>query len=128
MIVKLFLLKKASSRISLQHSLFIFIIYTYLVLAMNKKYNVFFVLRHAQGNIHVLRKHKGGREGVSQMLTFAYKGGGGARGHTYIIIIGKKKQNNLHNLPNLNKNSTQSRNWKEFLFFSGRYKDWKICF
>ena len=24
------------------------------------------------GNIHVLRKHKGGREGVSQMLTFAY--------------------------------------------------------
>ena len=32
-----------------------------------------------QGNIHVLRKHKGGREGVSQMLTFAY-GGGGPKG------------------------------------------------
>ena len=40
----------------------------------------------AYGNIHVLRKHKGGREGVSQMLTFAY----GARGYTYVIKIGKK--------------------------------------
>ena len=29
------------------------------------------------GNIHVLRKQKGGREGVSQMLTIAYVGGGG---------------------------------------------------
>ena len=29
------------------------------------------------GNIHVLRKHKGEGEGVSQMLTFAYGGGGG---------------------------------------------------
>ena len=28
------------------------------------------------GNIHVLRNHKGGREGVSQMLTIAYGGGG----------------------------------------------------
>ena len=27
------------------------------------------------GNIHVLRNHKGGREGVSQMLTFPYRGG-----------------------------------------------------
>ena len=33
--------------------------------------SVFFYI----GNIHVLRKHKGGREGVSQMLTFAYGGG-----------------------------------------------------
>ena len=32
------------------------------------------------GNIHVLRKHKGGREGVSQMLTFAYGGGRGGKG------------------------------------------------
>ena len=32
------------------------------------------------GNIHVLRKQKGGREGVSQMLTIAYVGGGGAKG------------------------------------------------
>ena len=31
------------------------------------------------GNIHVLRNHKGGREGVSQMLTFAYAGGGGGQ-------------------------------------------------
>ena len=31
------------------------------------------------GNIHVLRKQKGGREGVSQMLTFAYLGGGGGQ-------------------------------------------------
>ena len=42
------------------------------------------------GNIHVLRKHKGGREGVSQMLTFAYEGGGGLRGHAYLIIVWKK--------------------------------------
>ena len=28
------------------------------------------------GNIHVLRKHKGEREGVSQMLTIDDKGGG----------------------------------------------------
>ena len=33
-----------------------------------------------KGNIHVLRKHKGGREGVSQMLMFAYVGGCGAKG------------------------------------------------
>ena len=32
------------------------------------------------GNIHVLRKHKEGGEGVSQMLTFAYVGGGGGQG------------------------------------------------
>ena len=32
------------------------------------------------GNIHVLRKQKGGREGVSQMLIIAYMGGGGAKG------------------------------------------------
>ena len=32
------------------------------------------------GNIHVLRKQKGGREGVSRMLTIAYVGGGGAKG------------------------------------------------
>ena len=31
------------------------------------------------GNIHVLRNHKGGRRGVSQMLTFAYVGGGGGQ-------------------------------------------------
>ena len=31
-------------------------------------------------SIHVLRKHKGGREVVSQMLTFAYRGGGGGEG------------------------------------------------
>ena len=31
------------------------------------------------GNIHVLRNHKGGREGVSQMLTFAYVGGRGGQ-------------------------------------------------
>ena len=40
------------------------------------------------GNIHVLRKHKGGREGVSQMLTIAYVGGGGAKGsclHNHIL-------------------------------------------
>ena len=34
----------------------------------------------ALGNIHVLRKQNGGREGVSQMLTIAYVGGGGAKG------------------------------------------------
>ena len=32
----------------------------------------------ALGNIHVLRKHKGEGEGVSQMLTFAYGGGKGS--------------------------------------------------
>jgi hypothetical protein len=54
------------------------------------------------------------------------RGGGGARGHTYVSNHSLEKMlNNLLNLPNLNKNSTQSRNWKEFLFFSGRYKD---CF
>ena len=47
-----------------------------------------FVRLLSYGNIHVLRKHKGGREGVSQMLTFAY---GGARGHTYVIIVWKKR-------------------------------------
>ena len=36
---------------------------------------------------------KGGREGVSQMLTFAY--GGVLRGHAYVIIVWKKKLNNL---------------------------------
>ena len=39
-----------------------------------------FHLGEILGNIHVLRNHKGGREGVSQMLTFAYVGGGGAKG------------------------------------------------
>ena len=41
----------------------------------------------------------------------------------------EKILNNLHNLPSLSKNSpisTQSRNWKEFLFFSQRYLS--ICF
>ena len=33
----------------------------------------------SKGNIHVLRKQKGGREGVSQMLTIAYVGGGVAK-------------------------------------------------
>ena len=42
------------------------------------------------GNIHVLRKHKGGREGVSQMLTFAYVGGGGVKSHAYVIIFFEK--------------------------------------
>ena len=37
-------------------------------------------LAYFLGNIHVLRKQKGGREGVSQMLTIAYVGGGGAKG------------------------------------------------
>ena len=41
----------------------------------------------ALGNIHVLRKHKGGREGVSQMLMFAY---GGVKGHAYVIIAWEK--------------------------------------
>ena len=31
--------------------------------------------KNGLGNIHVLRKQKGGREGVSQMLTIAYRGG-----------------------------------------------------
>ena len=52
-----------------------------------------------QGNIHVLRKHKGGREGVSQMLTFAY-GGGGAKGSCLCNHSLEKKCwiicNNLH--------------------------------
>ena len=39
------------------------------------------------GNIHVLRKQKGGREGVSQMLTIAYGGGGGLWDHAYVIIF-----------------------------------------
>ena len=39
------------------------------------------------GNIHVLRKHKEGGEGVSQMLTFAYVGGGGVKGFAYVIIF-----------------------------------------
>ena len=51
------------------------------------------------GNIHVLRNHKGGREGVSQMLTIAYVGGEGLRGHAYVIIIWKKMLNDLHYLP-----------------------------
>ena len=42
----------------------------------------------SKGNIHVLRKHKGGREGVSQMLTIAYVGGGGLRDHAYVMIFG----------------------------------------
>ena len=67
---------------------------------------------------------KGGGRGSAKCLRLL-TGGGGARGHTYVIIIWKKMLNNLHNLPNLNKNSTQSRKWKEFLFFSGRYKDLK---
>ena len=41
-------------------------------LLMKGKFTAYFYL----GNIHVLRKHKGGREGVSQMLTIDYKGGG----------------------------------------------------
>ena len=40
----------------------------------------------------MLRKHKGGKEGVSQMLTFAY----GGWGQGVILML-----NNLHNLPNL---------------------------
>ena len=36
------------------------------------------------GNIHVLRKHKEGVEGVSQMLTFAYVG---VKGFAYVIIF-----------------------------------------
>ena len=41
---------------------------------------------------------KGGREGVSQMLTFAYGGGegGGLRGHAYVTIVWKKMLKNLH--------------------------------
>ena len=54
------------------------------------------------------------------MLTFAYGGRGGARGHTYVIIIWKKMLNNLHNLPNLNK----SRNWKEFCSFLEFFFTW----
>ena len=50
---------------------------------------LFFWLMHLTlGNIHVLRKQKGGREGVSQMLTIAYVGGGGLGGHAYVIIFG----------------------------------------
>ena len=30
------------------------------------------ITKFSLGNIHVLHNHKGGREGVSQMLTFAY--------------------------------------------------------
>ena len=53
---------------------------------------LFFWLMHLTlGNIHVLRKQKGGREGVSQMLTIAYVGGGGAkesclRNHFWIFL------------------------------------------
>ena len=72
----------------------------------------------AYGNIHVLRKHKGGREGVSQMLTFAYVGGGGLRGHAYVIITWNKMLNYLHYLPNLNKNSPIST---QIIFFF-----WKV--
>ena len=67
---------------------------------------------------------KGGGRGSAKCL-YCLRGGseGGLRGHAYVIIIWKKMLNNLHYIPNLNKNSTRSSNWKEFLFFSGRYKD-----
>ena len=45
-----------------------------------------------------------------------------------MLTIGKESYLRDHdldkNLPNLNKNSTQSRNWKQFFFSSGGYKDW----
>ena len=50
-----------------------------------------------RGNIHVLRKHKGGREGVSQMLTFAYRGGG-AKGSCLRNHSLEKMLNSLHQL------------------------------
>ena len=50
-----------------------------------------FVTPFHLGNIHVLRKQKGGREGVSQMLTIAYVGGGGAKGSCLRNDILEKK-------------------------------------
>ena len=41
-----------------------------------KDFNEMLLHWNSLGNIHVLRKHIGGREGVSQMLTFAYGGRG----------------------------------------------------
>jgi hypothetical protein len=67
---------------------------------------------------------KGGGRGSAKCLRLL-TGGGGGKGSYLRNHSLEKMLNNLHNLPNLNKNSTQSRNWKEFLFFSGRYKD---CF
>ena len=67
---------------------------------------------------------KGGGRGSAKCLHLLT-----ARGHAYVIIIWKKMLNDLHYLSNLNKKSpisTQSRNWKELLFFSGRYKDLTI--
>ena len=43
------------------------------------------------GNIHVLRNHKQGGRGVSQMLTIAYVGGGGAKGSCLRNHILEKK-------------------------------------
>ena len=37
-----------------------------------------YTLSGCLGNIHVLHKHKEGREGVSEMLMFAYRGGKGS--------------------------------------------------
>ena len=69
----------------------------------------------------------------TSMYYVSTKGGGGqpnayvcllgARGHNYVIIIWKKILNNLHNLPNLNKNSLLFLS-KEFLFFSGTFFTW----
>ena len=57
------------------------------------------------GNIHVLRKHNGGREGVSQMLTFAYVGGGGVKTLAYVSIfikgLSSKSSGNHIVAPNL---------------------------
>ena len=46
-------------------------------------------------SMYILRNHKGGREGVSQMLTFAYVRGGGLKGRAYVMIVSKKMLNNL---------------------------------
>ena len=68
------------------------------------------------GNIHVLRKHKGGRKGVIQMLTFTYGGEGSyLRNHSL-----EKMLNNLHNLPNLNKNYPKQKLERVFVLF------WKV--
>ena len=51
---------------------------------------------------------KGGGRGSAKCLRLLTGGGGGARGHAYVIIIWKKMLNDLHYLPNLNKNSAIS--------------------